>query len=137
MNEKKDNTDLFKEAAEEAFAKMVIEKEKSEELAIIKKEELKEYASDIIDSGLEEWNELSKAISGKFAKKAMNIIEASSDKDFMRIYPKLLEYFKPKMTRVEKGDDDIEDKIITIQIVQITEDGSRRVLTLNKDGIYE
>lgn len=134
MSEDKDKIDLFKEAADESLDELINRSKKTEELPVSKEEEHKwmEEAGELVLNTGEEWDELALAMHGKFAKKAMNIMTTLPDREFMRIYPKMLEYFKPKMTRTEGGEDGTVDNTVVVQIVQRSENGEINIITLNE-----
>lgn len=50
-----------------------------------------------------EWEQFGKQLLGVGLERAREIMERSTDKEFMLYYLQLLEYFKPKMTRVESN----------------------------------
>tara|TARA_R110000868_G_scaffold25972_2_gene100618 strand:+ start:901 stop:1152 length:252 start_codon:yes stop_codon:yes gene_type:complete len=64
------------------------------------------------------WNELGDFFTKAGAERAMDIMMASEDVDFMKYYDNLLEYFQPKLARsenVNKNENKIEG--VTVQII--------------------
>lgn len=48
-----------------------------------------------------DWLQIAEMFKGDFTDRAIQIMESSIDEDFMRHYKDLLEYFRPRMSRVE------------------------------------
>lgn len=120
---------IFEQASEEASIKSIEEnniKEKS------LSEQNKEIAMYVSENPGKEFQKLQEAIEGPFAEKFMKIMNNLNDRDFMRYYLKTLEYFKPKVTRVEPaGGGTEEDRVIQVNIMQVNKDGEIQTLTIN------
>lgn len=137
MSKEKDkNIDLFKEAAEIASEDLVKDDvSKEEKLA----ENNKKLAMYISENPGEEFSKLKEAIEGPFAEKFMNIMNTLPDREFMRYYLKSLEYFKPKVTRVEPiGGGLKEDNVINVNVLIKNEKGEMVTMSLNEStNTYE
>jgi hypothetical protein len=59
-----------------------------------------------------QWEALGKFITEKGAEKLMKVLEAQDDKEFIKSYGAILEYFKPKLARTELTGKDGDDLII-------------------------
>jgi len=127
-----ENEDLFKEAKEysineelknkmESRIASVPDKEKNELLTVIKER---------VEEGETQWDLLKKMIDGSLTERFIRVISEMPDKDFARNYIKLLEHFKPKITRVEEGDTETPDNIINIQTVIINAKGEKEIIKL-------
>lgn len=110
-NDKKDNLEVFKNAALEDAAKGFVQEN------IVKKEEQLQLALQAAESNKDtQWESLRECISGEFAERFMLELRAMGGKDFVRNYLQVLEYFKPKITRTEQVDGDEEDSIIHVHV---------------------
>ena len=113
-NKKKNDDDiktLFVETSQKAVAESLIKKPIIED-----KDELIEKVVEIVEEGDNEWDLLAKDMSGKFAKRIRDEMESLSGREFIRNYLKLVEYFKPKMTRQEEVDTSEEDNKLIIEV---------------------
>lgn len=101
--------DLLMQAAGEAVPKVKTKEE-------IYREEQVEKAIDIVEAGKDGWNVISSKMEGEFAERFLREMENLSGREFVRTYMKMLEYFKPKIVRVEGAQQEEEEKIIRIEI---------------------
>jgi len=62
------------------------------------------------------WNKLQERMEGDFSERFMKEMDALPAREFVRVYMKMLEYFKPKIVRVEKDEVEEEDNVIRIEI---------------------
>lgn len=131
--EKEDHRALFEEAASESLNELVVNAKSQDELPVVEIEDnITSQALDILDPNLTDWDRLAVAMEGKLATKAANIMATMPDREFIRVYPKMLEFFKPKITRVEQNPGDAIDRTVTVQIVQRNDNGEINVITLNE-----
>jgi hypothetical protein len=126
----KQEKSVFEEAAEEALKKNLEQDENNESKELeIRNKAMAMYIS---ENPGKEFQKLKEAIEGPFAEKFMNIMNTLPDRDFMRYYLKALEYFKPKVTRVEPNSGgDEEDRVIQVNIMQVNKDGEITTLSVN------
>ena len=80
-------------------------------------EELEEKLVEVTESNLEDkWSKIKDAMEGPFAERFLREMEALSGREFIRVYTKMLEYFKPKIVRVEGEKQEEKDNVIRIEI---------------------
>lgn len=124
--------DLFKEARDEAIKK-ALEKNVPENKALIESK-LPENTLSVIKERIEEgetqWDLLSKMINGSLTEKFIEILLNMPDRDYARNYLKLLEHFKPKMTRIEGDELESPDMTINVQTVIINKNGEKEVIKI-------
>lgn len=113
---KKVDVDIFDEAAEEAF--QVKEDDLSKVVALgtsmISIEEHTGVPATEVPPG--QWKILKESIDGKHAKRFNDILDTLPDREFVRVYLKAIEYFKPKVVRAAGGIRDEKPIQINIQI---------------------
>jgi len=85
---------LFREAASESIPVV-----KSPEEVFRAEQILK--AEVIVDEGKTKWDVVSDKMTGEYAERFMSEMDALSGREFIRVYTKMIEYFKPKVIRVE------------------------------------
>lgn len=100
---------LFQEAASNA-----IEPKNTEH--IIDKEEQLAKAALIVESGKKGWELVAEKMTGEYAEKFLNEMDSLSGREFIRVYSKMIEYFKPKVVRVTSDREEEEDNVIRIEI---------------------
>ena len=100
---------LFKEAASESIPIVKNKEEVFREEQILK-------AEVIIEEGKTKWDIVSDKMTGEYAERFMQEMDALSGREFIRVYTKMIEYFKPKVIRVEAKEREEEDNIIRIEI---------------------
>lgn len=132
---KEDNLseDIFKEAREESIRKAIEEKEKNNEVAITgfqDKEKVINVIKERIEEGETQWDLLKKAIDGSLTERFINILSSMNDRDFSRNYLKLVEHFKPKVTRVDYSDEDKKDSTININVAILNEKGEKEIINI-------
>jgi len=101
--------DLLKQAASEA-----VPKDKTEEE--VYNEGQMEKALQIVEAGKDGWNVISAKMEGDFAERFLKEMEGLSGREFVRTYMKMLEYFRPKIVRVENAPREEEERVIKIEI---------------------
>lgn len=100
---------LFIEAASESIPTTKNQEEVFRETQILK-------AELIVEENKNKWDLVSEKMTGEYAERFMMEMEALSGREFIRVYTKMIEYFKPKVTRVEAKDKEEEDNVIRIEI---------------------
>ena len=100
---------LFIEAASESIPITKNQEEVFRETQILK-------AELIVEENKNKWDLVSEKMTGEYAERFMSEMEALSGREFIRVYTKMIEYFKPKVTRVEAKDKEEEDNVIRIEI---------------------
>ena len=131
-----DNKDIFKEAAKQSMKN--IEKEKTS-VEIIEQKSQEEIAEERTENPIDsQWLKVEKAMTGTLAERFLNVMETLPDRDFMRIYLKTLEYFKPKIIREEREKNEDRDLTINVNIVTQNKEGEVVELDLNDNtNTYE
>jgi len=133
MNE--DKEDIFEQAANQFINSSL----NDNKMKIVKKDEQLKIAEERTEVPVDAaWKRVEKAINGKFADRFIEVMDNLPDKDFMRIYLKALEFFKPKVVRQEAiGAEDTEVKI-NVQLMGVNEEGNIVELKLNENtNTYE
>ena len=100
---------LFIEAASESIPITKNQEEVFRETQILK-------AESIVEENKNKWDLVSEKMTGEYAERFMREMEALSGREFMRVYTKMIEYFKPKVIRVEAKEKEEEDNVIRIEI---------------------
>ena len=100
---------LFIEAASESIPITKNQEEVFRETQILK-------AELIVEENKNKWDLVSEKMTGEYAERFMMEMEVLSGREFIRVYTKMIEYFKPKVTRVEAKDKEEEDNVIRIEI---------------------
>lgn len=122
-----------KEIFEEALADSLQAQLKAvAETAGLEKETLLPIIKERLEEGETQWDLLRRMIDGSMTERFLRAIDGMSDKEFVRNYLKLLEHFKPKITRTEPGEDDKRDNTINVQIVMLDEKGEQKILDITE-----
>ena len=100
---------LFIEAASESIPITKNQEEVFRETQILK-------AELIVEENKNKWDLVSEKMTGEYAERFMREMEALSGREFIRVYTKMIEYFKPKVIRVEAKEKEEEDNVIRIEI---------------------
>ena len=100
---------LFIEAASESIPITKNQEEVFGETQILK-------AELIVEENKNKWDLVSEKMTGEYAERFMQEMDALSGREFIRVYTKMIEYFKPKVIRVEAKEREEEDNIIRIEI---------------------
>lgn len=133
------DNDIFKKAAEnsareslERAAKTIEDTAKKikETPNIMTQSEIAEYQ---VAKG-DKWDNLAEYINGEGAERLLLELKNMGGKDFTRNYLKLLEHFKPKLTRSDHSPEDEADRTITVELVQQLPSGEKRVITMNSSN---
>jgi len=132
-NDKK--KDIFMEAARMALENKpilpVANLDEVEETQLEVKKTQQEIALEAVVA--DDWTKLKAALNGRYAKKFMDLMETLPDREFMRLYPKMLEYVQPKVVRQEVRPLGEEQKTINIRILQVDETGNKRIIDITSD----
>ncbi len=117
---------MLEQAAEESVGKTFYKEElnteqvdivSEEHLALIERQTQLAKALEITESGKDKWDLLKEKMNGAYADRLMSEMDTLSGREFVRTYMKLLEYFKPKVIRVQNDSDEEEDdKVIRIEV---------------------
>lgn len=100
---------LFIEAASESIPITKNKEEVFRETQILK-------AELIVEENKNKWDLVSEKMTGEYAERFMSEMDALSGREFIRVYTKMIEYFKPKVIRVEAKEKEEEDNVIRIEI---------------------
>ena len=100
---------LFIEAASESIPITKNQEEVFRETQILK-------AELIVEENKNKWDLVSEKMTGEYAERFMQEMDALSGREFIRVYTKMIENFKPKVIRVEAKEREEEDNIIRIEI---------------------
>lgn len=100
---------LFIEAASESIPITKNKEEVFRETQILK-------AELIVEENKNKWDLVSEKMTGEYAERFMQEMDALSGREFIRVYTKMIEYFKPKVIRVEAKEKEEEDNVIRIEI---------------------
>lgn len=128
-NEKKPNS-LFEEAQKESMQKLLARKDKVENQDI--KDKISKAVKERIESGETQWDLLKRMLDGSMTERFINAMDAMNDAQFVKTYLKLLEYSKPKVTRVEGGDGEVKDLTVNIQTMIINDKGEKEFIGVNE-----
>ena len=75
-----------------------------------------EKAIAIVENGKNQWDIVAGKMNGEYADRFMKEMDALPGREFIRVYTKMIEYFKPKIVRVENKPVEEEDNVIRIEI---------------------
>ena len=128
---KEDKEELFEEARKNSIADMITKKE-SELPATIDKESTISVIKERLEEGETQWDLLARMIDGGLTKKFISIISNMPDRDFARNYLKLLEYFKPKITRSDGPEDPNADLTVNIQTLIVNDKGEKILVPIDE-----
>lgn len=82
-----------------------------------KKEDELEKAIEITEVNLDnKWDKIREHMEGPFAERFLKAMNELSDREFIRVYGKMIEYFKPKIVRVEGTKEKEADNVLRIEI---------------------
>jgi hypothetical protein len=104
--------ELLKQAASSSLPRTP--EEKQEEAY---REEQMVKALEIVEEGKSKWEIIASKMEGDFAERFAQEMEALSGREFVRTYIKMLEYFHPKVVRVESKIIEKEDNVLKIEIM--------------------
>ena len=125
QNEKDNANDIFIKAATDSVLNSGLAKVKSKE------EELQDSNEELSKKHTSEgskWDNLAKYIDGDGAQRVMDELKSMGGRDFVRNYLKVLEHFRPKLTRVEAKPIDEVDTVINIQLVKLDVNGNKVII---------
>ena len=106
----KDLQSLLREAAVLTSPIITLQENPSEEEIIGKAETITEHNLE------NKWDHVKEMMEGPFAERFVRAMEALSDKEFIRVYGKMIEYFKPKVIRVEGSKEKEADNVLRIEV---------------------
>jgi hypothetical protein len=79
--------------------------------------EVLEKATEIAEDNMtDKWEKVKEAMEGRFAERFINEMDGLSGREFIRVYGKMIEYFKPKIVRIEGDKEQREENVIRIEI---------------------
>lgn len=122
MNKDDINKAIFEQAAKDSLANPIPVKE---EKPVKSKEEMLAELQDVVEEASDaNWNRLARKMDGEFADRMIKEMgdPNMSGANFIKNYLKLLEYFRPKITRVEKEEKEDEDRVLRIEVVNSQND---------------
>jgi len=119
----------IKNSMKEKMEAMLDEKS---ELPVVNNPKVIAIIKERIEEGETQWDLLKKMVDGSLTERFINVISQMGDKDFARNYLKLLEHFKPKVTRMEGGELEQQDTTINIQTVIVNADGEKEVILIDE-----
>lgn len=139
MAKQSNSDELFEEARNESLNDAVKQKmqEKISNLPAETKNDLLEKIKERVEEGETQWDLLKKMIDGSMTERFIKVMNDMPDKDFARTYLKLLEHFKPKITRTEEGNTEKPDTKITIETVIINQDTGKKEIINIEDIDHE
>lgn len=126
-NEKKE---LFEQAQKASMQKLV-ERQK-EVVSTSQKDKVAIAVKERLEEGETQWDLMKKMLEGSLTEKFINVMHEMNDAQFVRTYLKLLEYIKPKITRVEGGGEAENDITVNIQTLIVNEKGEKEVVPMNQ-----
>ena len=133
MAKKNNNDELFEEARNESLNDAVKQKmqAKISNLPAETKNDLLEKIKERVEEGETQWDLLKKMIDGSMTERFIKVMNEMPDKDFARTYLKLLEHFKPKITRAEMGTTNEPDNKITIETIIVNQvTGEKEIINI-------
>jgi hypothetical protein len=118
-------------------AKMVSNKTIKKEINdVVNKEKQIQQAMDLtVENAETSWSKLKGKINSTYADKAMTIMETLPDREYLRMYFKMLEYVNPKVVRkevLEAEDDDMNIKVVIYQQNNNYEDGEKKIIDVTE-----
>lgn len=95
-------------------------------------EDVKDEITNRVNENTSQWDILKNMIEGDLTERFISELQAMPGKDFVRNYLKLIEHFKPKLTRAEEGSTDKFDTTINIQTVIINKLGEKEIVDITE-----
>ena len=136
MDNEKDK-DPFEEARMNSI-KNLIDKQSSsvEEVGLTKeqKEAVIIRSKETLEEGETQWDLLKKMVEGSFTERFIDVLSRMPDRDFARNYLKLLEYYKPKITRTEGNEEGDREITVNVQTVIVNEKGELETISIDDFG---
>lgn len=129
MENNREKEDVFRESIDDAIKKQMAESTKS---LVLNNPSLVAKIKERLEEGDTQWDLLRKMIDGSLTERFIEILMNMPDRDFARNYLKLLEHFKPKITRSEGGSESDNDLTVNIQMVVLNESGEKKVITVDE-----
>lgn len=96
-------------------------------------EAIKAEIAERLEPGETQWDLIRRTVEGSMTKRFIDIMFNMPDKDFARNYLKILEHFKPKLTRAELINENTEDNSINININYLNVNGEMETKKINSD----
>ena len=128
MKENQDN--LFEEAQKKSMAKLL-----ERQVAVtdeLNKEKISIAIKERLEEGETQWDLMKKMLEGSLTEKFITIMHSMPDATFVRTYLKLLEYIKPKITRVEGSEAETNDVTVNIQTLIVNSKGEKEYVPINQ-----
>lgn len=134
MGKNKDEPiDIFKEGKMKSIiSKSLDTKPKQANIDVKLSDEDKDKIKDMVVKGTTQWDILKNMIDGDLTERFVKELKAMPGKDFVRNYLKLIEHFKPKLTRADEGDIEKPDLNITIETMIINSAGEPEVIDITE-----
>lgn len=130
MEENKEISDVFEEARKDSIKNLI--NKTSEIKDVESKEKLITIIKERLETGETQWDLLKRMLDGSMTERFLLAMEKMSDREFVRNYLKLLEYSKPKVTRIEGGSGEVNDLTVNIQTMIINEKGEKEFIPINE-----
>jgi hypothetical protein len=130
--EKEDLNDVFKEAAKMVSNK-TIKKEVNE--IVDKKLQHQQAMNLTVENAETSWSKLKGKVNAEYADKAMQIMETLPDREYLRMYFKMLEFVNPKVVRkevLEGEEDDMNIKVVIYQQNNNYENGEEKIIDVTE-----
>lgn len=126
--------ELFEDAAKEQLEKSKKIKEIVIEDEIVEnnKNELLEQAKFITAPIEDQWSKLESDLKGKHMKRFNEALGSLPDREFVRVYLKLMEYVKPKLVRDKKIEGGENNNYININIVTGGTDEETKIIDITE-----
>lgn len=132
-----ENLDLFKEAkknnpnvSEMVKAAMSIQKQIVEQQPI--KATLEDKALTVIEAK-SQWEQLKEDLDGKHLERFNKALAALPDREYVRVFLKMLEFTKPKLARVAAPGDGNQDNTININILSINDNKEYKYIDITEE----
>ena len=110
-----DKDDIFKKAAKEvAKSTLKVEVEKPAAPVALESKALAMTNENLISP----WAKMKEKLNNGYTEKAMDIMDTLPDREFIKVYLKLMDFVNPKMTRKEivgNNEGDTEIKVLIVQ----------------------
>lgn len=133
--ENNENKDPFEEARMNSIKSLIDKQSSSVEevgLTVKQKDAIILRSKETLEDGETQWDLLKKMVEGSLTERFIQVLQGMPDRDFARNYLKLLEYYKPKITRTEGGTDEDKDITVNVQMVIMNEKGEQEVVTIEE-----
>lgn len=130
QKENNNKNDLFEQAQKESMQKLL--QRQKEITSEIKKEQIALAVKERLEEGETQWDLMKRMLEGSLTEKFIKIMHEMPDAMFVRTYLKLLEYIKPKITRIEGNGEIDNDITVNIQTLIVNEKGEKVFVPMNE-----